>query len=115
MSGEEKHTPSEYTAGVAIVINNKLLKYLKDIITISDRMMILTLKATCEINIICLYIPQAMRPTEEKERVYKELHKNTNKYKNRGPLYVIGDWNAKIRRAQNKAERKHIGKWTFGR
>ena len=100
MSGEEKHTPSDYTAWVAIVINSKSLKYLKDVIPISDRIIIImTLEATCEINIICLYIPQAMRPTEEKERVYQALHKNTRKYKNRGPLYVIGDWNAKIQKS----------------
>ena len=28
-------------------------------------------------------------------------------------MYIMGDWNARMQKAQNKTERKVIGKWTL--
>ena len=51
--------------------------------------------------------------TQFKEDVYQRLEKITNKTKGKGPMYIMGDWNARMQKAQNKAERKVIGKWTL--
>ena len=114
MSGEYKHKEEEkYTAGVGFVINNKCVKYVEDVIPYTDRLMQITLKGTCIINLINLYMPQAGRPEIYKEDIYKKLEEITNKTKGKGPTYLMGDWNARMQKHQNKEERKVFGKWTL--
>ena len=55
---------------------------------------------------ICVYIPQAGRPTEEKEKVYKELEQQMRKYKSKRPIYVLGDLNARVQKATSRAEKE---------
>ena len=103
----------EYTAGLAIVIRNDHVKHLEDIVPINDRIMYCILKATMPITIINIHAAQAKRPTEEKERIYNQLNVIIRKRKNKGPLLIGGDWNARIQKAQNSAEREIIGNHTF--
>ena len=56
---------------------------------------------------------QAGRPEEEKENIYKKLDEITNKIKGEGPIYLMGDWNARMQAHQNKIERTVFGKWTL--
>ena len=71
----------EYTAGVAIVIKNKMIKHMEDIEPINDRLMTMKLKGTLQIKIINTYIPQAKRPGEEKDTAYQKLRKSKNTQK----------------------------------
>ena len=70
----EKGRP-EYTAGVAIVINNKYIQHILDIIPITDIIMYIILNAILPITIMSVYTPQAERPEEEKQETYKEIKK----------------------------------------
>ena len=112
-SGENQQNDSSWTAGVGFVISNDYVKYIEEIIPHTDRIMQLTLKGTLTINLINIYIPQAERPEEEKEKVYNTTDKITKQTIKKGPTYIMGDWNAKVRKARNKEERKAIGKLTF--
>ena len=113
MSGEAKHTEEKYTAGVGFVISNKFTKYIEDVIPYTDRIMQIKLKGTCSINLINIYMPPAPRKEEEKEKVYNKLDEITKKSKGKGPTYIMGDWNARMNKHQNKEERKVFGKWTL--
>ena len=81
---------------MGFVIANKFMKYVNDIEPISDRLCMLTLSHTTQIRIFSVYAPQAERPTREKEQLYKQLTENYKKHKNKGPTYVLGDFNARI-------------------
>ena len=50
---------------------------------------------------------------EEKEKEYRKLEDITNKIKGKGPAYILGDWNARMQKQQNKEEAKVFGKWTL--
>ena len=121
MSGETKQKEIEkYTAGVGLVIDNNFAKYVEDVIPHTDRIIQLKLKGTCNINIFSIYLPPATTTksqeknwTQFKEDVYQRLEKIINKTKGRGPMYIMGDWNARMQKAQNKTERKVMGKWTL--
>ena len=67
----------EYTAGVAIIINNKYLQYVKDIEPIDDRLMYLTLNGRIDTTIIVTYMPPSDRPNIEKTKAYDNLQKIT--------------------------------------
>lgn len=112
-SGEKQHTKSEYTAGVGFVISNDFVKYVEDIIPHSARIIQIKFKGTIQINRISVYMPQAGRTEEDKEIVYKELSNITSKAKGKGPMYIMGDWNARMQRHISKTERMVFGKWTF--
>ena len=58
-------------------------------------------------------MPQAHRPKEEKDAAYRELEAQIRKYKAKGPIYVMGDMNARIQKPEGNEERKHIGMHTF--
>jgi exonuclease III len=113
-SGEQKCREG-YTAGVGFVIRNDYLQYVEDIQPINDRICILRLRHAAPITLIGVYIPQAFRPDEEKEAVYKELTKYTKKYRHDGPTYVLGDFNARVQARTNEAEEEVIGPHTFER
>lgn len=101
-----------YTAGVAIVIDNKLIKHIVDIEPINDRAMYIILKAAIQLTIITTHIPQAMRTEEEKKKVYDSTKIQIRKNKNKGPVLVMGTLTQEYR-AQNQRERRHIGENTF--
>ena len=41
------------------------------------------------------YAPQSDRPYQEQTRTYETNQTTTDKKKNQGLLYVLGDWNAR--------------------
>ena len=112
-SGERQHKTSTYTPGVGFVIKNDFVKYIEDIIPHTDRIIELKLKGAIQINLICVYMPQAERTEEEKDEVYKTLSEITKKCINKGPCYILGDWNARMQKHQHQTERQVFGKWTF--
>ena len=108
-SGEGGNS-NTYTPGVAIIIHNNFLQYIEDIEPISDRLMYITLKGTFPITIISAYMPQSDRPYEEKVANYEKLQKIVDKKKNKGPLYIMGDWNARLIYPTTEAEEAIMGK-----
>ena len=114
MSGETKQKEIErYTAGVGFVIDNNFAKYIEDVIPHTDRIIQLKLKGTCNINLFSVYLPPATTTksaeknwTKFKEDVYQKLEIITNKTKGKVPMYIMGDWNARMQKAQNKTEKR---------
>ena len=49
----------------------------------------------------------------EREGMYKILRAEQQKHKNQGPTYIIGDFNARGKRARTADEWKGIGQHTF--
>ena len=90
---------------------------MEHIIPYADRIMQLKLKGTCSINLISVYLPPAVslviKPEKEKGEIYKKLDEITRKAKGKGPTYILGDWNARMQKQQNKEEKKVFGKWTL--
>lgn len=74
-SGEKHHSAlnQEYTIGTGCVINNKFIKYIDDIIPISDKLIAIRINGTCKSTMINNYTPQAYRDTEEKQEAYDDL------------------------------------------
>ena len=51
---------------------------------------------------------------EEKEKAYGEIQKVIDKKKNKGPMYICGDWNARlIYPTSTEEEEEIIGKHTM--
>ena len=66
--GENQHQRG-YVAGVAIVVNNSMMKHLIDIEPVSDRTMWATWQGTKQLTTIHTHIPQAMRNKEDMEQI----------------------------------------------
>ena len=103
-SGEKGGKEGSRYAGVAFVVHNEMLNYIKDIEPINDRMMILTIGYSMETTIIDAYAPTADKDEEVKKEFYDELEKQYNKYTNKGPTIIIGDLNARIQIKNGKAK-----------
>ena len=109
----------EHTAGVGMVISNKFMQYIEDIVPINDRLMYFTIRGIIECNIICTYMPPAERQNlperliEDKEKTYEEIQKVIDKKKNKGPMYICGDWNARLIFPTSTEEEEIIGKHTM--
>ena len=91
-------------AGVAIIIDNSLAKYIRDVTPHSNRASELSLEGSVPITIIGAYAPQAGRPQHEKENFYEQLRSIIKKINKKGPYILAGDWNAKIQEPGNEEE-----------
>ena len=60
-SGEKKQLRGDtnYTAGVATIMGNDMVKHIEDIEPIGDRLMTMTLNGILKTTIITVHIPQA--------------------------------------------------------
>ena len=102
-----------YTAGVGFVIENRFLQYVEDVEPVNDRLCLLRLRHAAPITLIAIYIPQAMRPEEEKTDMYKLITKQMKKYTHKGPTYTLGDFNARVQTRLSPADEQSIGPHTF--
>ena len=75
--------------------------------------MYIILKGSVEITIVAAYMPPADRPTEEKETAYNQLQQIVDRRKNKGPVYIIGDWNARLIYPNTDEEHAIMGKHTL--
>ena len=112
-SGQQK--TDEYVHGVGFVIDNSIIKDLLDIHPVSDRIAVsvFRLGASYTLNLITTYAPHAGRAEAEKDAFYGELQQTHDKYKNKGPTFVMGDLNARIGKAVSASEKRIIGQHTF--
>ena len=109
----ENPTQANYVAGTAWVIANHLTKAILDIEPINDRLTTILLNYQLPIKIINVHCHHAERTDEEKEKIYDELQKEILQHKHKGPVFIVGDFNARIQKAMNREERTHIGQHTF--
>ena len=58
-------------------------------------------------------MPQALRPSEEKKQSYKTLDEAYRKHKGKGPTYIFGDMNARVRGIATHHEKGIVGSYTF--
>ena len=61
------------------------------------------------VSFLGIYLPQAGRPEEEGELIAKQVDKEIRKWKAKGPLYILGDMNARIQRAEGGEKRNTLG------
>ena len=107
------HGEDKCEQGVGIIINNKLAKHIEDIEPINERIMYITIGGTLPINIIVVYMPTAVHQSDEKDKCYNILQDTYNEFKNKGPTYIIGDFNARMIYPNNDKEEETIGKYTM--
>ena len=102
-----------------MVISNKFMQYIEDIVPINDRRMYATIRGIIECNSICTYMPPAerqnlpQRSIEDKEKAYEEIQTVIDKKKNKGPMYICGDWNARLIFPTSTEKEEIIGKHTM--
>ena len=75
--------------------------------------MYIVLKGTLEVTIIVVYMPQSDRPSEEKQKADEDLQKVIDKRKSKGPIYILGDWNARLTYPNSETEELVMGKHTM--
>ena len=102
-----------------MIISIKFMRYIEDIEPINGRPMYARLRGTIECNIICTYMPPAERQNfperliEDKDKAYEEIQKVIDKKKNKGPMYICGDWNARLIYPTSEEEELIMGKHTL--
>ena len=62
--------------GVAIVIKHELRNYIKDIETIDERFMTLTLSGHIDVTIVAAYAPTAIATAEDRQIRQQAIHHN---------------------------------------
>ena len=99
-------------AGVAVVIKNKLVKYVANILPISSRNIMLELEVQ-GVNIIILgtHAPQAGQTTAQKHKHYQQIHDIISKTPHQ-PTYCVGDFNVRLGRAR-AGETNTVGPYSW--
>ena len=75
--------------------------------------MYLTLRGTPGASIIITYMPTADRPQSQKDTAYDKLENITRKRINKGPIYILGDFNARLIYPSTEEEELIMGKHTM--
>eukprot|EP00975_Prorocentrum_lima_P016688 3538706-Prorocentrum_lima.AAC.1 len=95
-----------------MVLNPRLYSALLDVEPISDRVQRATFDALTPFTVINVYAPQSYRTTQEKDDFYDTVSAQFQKWKNRGPTFVIGDWNVRLQ-CQRSEEAPYFGAHFF--
>eukprot|EP00975_Prorocentrum_lima_P005479 1184381-Prorocentrum_lima.AAC.1 len=67
---------------------------MRDVEPITDRILRITFEAFTPITVINANAPSAYKSDIEKDKFYIEVNRQFDKWKNRGPTFLFGDWNA---------------------
>ena len=81
--------------GVGLVVSPFMQKHVQSIHPISSRIITVTLGTQIPCTLIGVYAPQSGRPHKEKAYFYRLLRKTYRKASKHGPVWVLGDFNAK--------------------
>ena len=100
--------------GVAVVIKNEMRNYVQDVVMVSERIIILKLRGTVPITVIGVYAPTALATEAKKTMFYKTLKNEARKAKNRGAVFLMGNFNARVQ-AKISEEENMVGPYTFDR
>ena len=98
-SGLPKKGANRTEAGVAVVVPNKYRNYLLDIIPVYEKMIIAIFNSVIPIMVIFIHAPTAPSCDTAKSKLYDALHRQCNLYKNKGIVYICGDFNTRIQKA----------------
>ena len=79
---------------------------------VSDKVIVLHMETAIPITIIVAYAPTAEGQDYEKNIFYQQVNTYTKKYAEKGIVYVMGDFNARIQTKQDDSE-SPIGPHTF--
>ena len=90
--------------GVAIIVKNQLTKHILDIEPINERLMYIILDSTLPTKIINTHIPTSVASADDKEKGYTNLQNIYDKLRNKGPTYILGDFNARAIYTTNSTE-----------
>ena len=91
-SGGEDHE-----RGVGIILDEEASKSVKGYWAESDRVLLLKVAGKpLDLNIIQVYAPTAASSEEDAENFYEEIEKAKTQCKNKEPLIIMGDFNAKV-------------------
>lgn len=102
--------------GVAVIVSEKLQKYVLDFKAISDRIMALKLNARLNpINIVQVYAPTAASGDIDIDHFYHDLRSSLQNIPNKELTIVTGDFNAKIGdTTDNEHIKTIVGKYGIG-
>ena len=102
-------------AGMAFVINNEHNKQIEDLKPHTSRIVELILRSSAPLTIVNVYAPQSGRPEEEKEQFYQQLKEVLSKTNKKGPILIIGDFNARLQEPEDEEEEEWIGEHTYAK
>ena len=100
---------------MSFVLRNELNKYVEDVIPHSNRLTEIRLKGSAPTTIINCYAPQAASDEQTKTDFYDSLQKAIRKAPKKGPIVIIGDFNARLQEPDNEEESEWIGEHTFAK
>uniref|UniRef100_A0A8D8Y176 Craniofacial development protein 2 n=3 Tax=Cacopsylla melanoneura TaxID=428564 RepID=A0A8D8Y176_9HEMI len=88
---------NRHEKGVGIILTKKMAGYVSNFIPVSDRVMLVQMKARpVDINIIQVYAPTADKGDEEVLELYHSINEIMKKLKKEDVTIVMGDFNAKL-------------------
>ena len=100
-------------AGVGLVTQNQMVKYVRDNEPISECIVVMTFGYAMPLTVLNAYAPQAERPEAEKDAFYTKLQATCRKYNGKGPTYVVGDFVARVQVRDGEREQQVVAPYTF--
>ena len=102
----------ESQRGVAILLDKEFAKRVIKMGAISDRLMLVKIKAEpVDMIVIQVYLPISDYDDEEIEKLYEEIEGVMGKEKGADNLIVMGDWNAVVGEGRDD---KEVGEFGLG-
>jgi len=88
---------SQCQRGVGIILNKQAAKNVKEVDTISDRLLIVPLAADpVDLNIIVVYMPTSAYGDQDIEDVYDQIEEKINNLPSKEYTVLLGDMNAVV-------------------
>ncbi|XP_055371788.1 craniofacial development protein 2-like [Condylostylus longicornis] len=88
---------STHRNGVGIIVTDKIIDYVTECVSYSDRIMLMKINAKpVKLNIIQIYAPTADSSEDEIEELYEQINYLMKQLKPHEINMVIGDFNAKV-------------------
>lgn len=98
--------------GVAVIVKTELDSYVKNVIPISDRIIVIQLAGKpLSINIIQIYAPTADKNEQVVEEFYEQLNAVLKSLKKSDMCYIMGDFNSKVGKGK---QGKYVGEFGLG-
>lgn len=90
-------TNGKYEYGVGIIMKKTIAKHVTNFIPISERIMLLQVRATpANLNLIQVYAPTCQHGEDEVEEFYSQIKEVLKDLSKQDLTMIMGDWNAKI-------------------
>ncbi|XP_055390541.1 craniofacial development protein 2-like [Condylostylus longicornis] len=97
LNENEGNNTSTHRNGVGIIATDKIIDYVTECVSYSDRIMLMKINAKpVKLNIIQIYAPTADSSEDEIEELYEQINYLMKQLKPHEINMVIGDFNAKV-------------------